>query len=69
MAEPRLQHNSGELRAVADLLDKLNSFGSEFNDIGLEGELIVYWVEIPMGKIVRDGNEWVYYPEAKPKDA
>lgn len=65
MASPRLQHNSGELRAVADMLDKLDQFGSEFNDIGIEGELIVYWVEIPMGRIVKEDDCWVYYPEAE----
>ena len=64
MAEPRLQHNSDELRAVANLLDTLNNFGSKFGDIGLDGELAVYWIEVPMGKVVRDGDTWAYYPEA-----
>lgn len=65
MAKPRLQHSGGELRAVADLIDALQGFANEYNDIGLKGELTVYWSDVPMGSIVRDDDVWVYYPEAE----
>ena len=68
MAESRLQHDSGELRAVADLIDSLNGFGSEFNNLFIDGLLKVFWEEIPMGTVKQEDGTWVYYPEAKPKD-
>ena len=69
MSEPRLQHTSEELRAIADLLDLLNRFQEHPNhQIALEGKLDVYWVDLKMGEVRKDYDHYDYYPVAEKRD-
>jgi hypothetical protein len=64
--EPRFQHAAEELRYVADLLDLLNK--TKGGNIGIDGELEVFWVDRVMGVIAledaSDLSSWVYFPSA-----
>ena len=67
MVKPRLQHIAGELRTVADLLDKLNE--DKDHDCSFAGAVHVWWCDIEMGTIELDCEDdlksWVYYPHPK----
>jgi hypothetical protein len=69
VSEPRFQHTSEELRAIADLLDSLNRSQEHPNhDISLEGKLDVYWSDLKMGEVRKNYDHYDYYPVAEKRD-
>lgn len=66
--EPKYQHTEAELRYVADILAALNRVPEAGSNVGVEGEVEVFWCDRVMGVIGLDDSDnlqsWVYFPSA-----
>lgn len=63
----RYQHNAAELKAVAELIEFLDSWpaSTRHTDLGLDGRLEVWWSDSLMGFIEGNcANGWDYHPLA-----
>jgi hypothetical protein len=67
----QFNHDSSELRAIANLLDAMNEFDAQMEAIGASVQVgpKVWWCGQLMGHIVRANEEdnegpWVYRPDA-----